>query len=209
MKKANTTRDRFVNAASTLVKQRGFSGTSVSDVLRAAGATKGSLYHYFPGKDDLGLAVLEQDRQEFMELLDKSLAGDTPADSLRNFFEAARRKHRKTGFVGGCLWGNTALETSDTSRVFARFAAKVFGEWTDRIEHVIRAGQKAGQFRTDRKAAELASLTVAVIEGGIMQARLFKKEAPLRDSLESLRVLLEPPPHGDTAWGKAKKRKKQ
>ena len=190
MRDSETTRDRLLNETARLVERRGFGSTSVNDVLQAAGIKKGTLYYHFPAKDELGLAVLERARGDFFAFLDSALAAPTPMEALERFFKAALRTHRKTGFVGGCLWGNTALEMSDSSPAYTAFVGKVFEEWTCRIERVIHSGQEAGQIRTDQPAVELARLVVAGIEGGIMMSRLTKQDGPLRSCLESLRVLL-------------------
>ncbi len=190
MSDSNTTRERVLNETARLVERQGFGPTSINDVLHAAGIKKGTLYHHFPGKDELGLAVLERARDDFLLFLDSSLAAPTPMEALEQFFKAALEKHRKTAFVGGCLWGNTALEMSDTSPAYTAFVEKVFDEWICRIERVIRSGQEAGQIRKDRSASELARLVIASIEGGIMMSRLRKQDGPLRSCQESLRVLL-------------------
>jgi TetR/AcrR family transcriptional repressor of nem operon len=190
MRDSKTTRDRLLSETARLVERQGFGPTSVNDVLQAAGIKKGTLYYYFPGKNELGLAVLERARDDFLLFLDSALAAPTPMESLERFFRAALRKHRKAGFVGGCLWGNTALEMSDSSPDHTALVEKVFDEWICRIERVIRSGQQAGQIRTDRPAPELAHLVVAGIEGGIMMSRLTKQDGPLRNCLESLRELL-------------------
>jgi len=174
----------------TLVERQGFQPTSVNDVLQAAGIKKGTLYYHFPGKDELGLAVLERAAEQFMAFLDTALIGPTPMEAIENLFKAAFERHSRTGFVGGCLWGNTALEMSDSSPVYTEFVQKVFDEWIGRVERVIRLGQEAGQIRTDRSAGELARLVVAGIEGGIMMSRLTKKDRPFKECLESLRTLL-------------------
>lgn len=196
MRDSKTTRDRLLDETARLVERQGFGPTSVNDVLQAAGVKKGTLYYHFPGKDELGLAVLERARDDFLAFLDLALAAPTPMEALERFFEAALQKHRKTGFVGGCLWGNTALEMSDSSPVFSAFVGKVFEEWFCRIERVIHSGQEAGQVRADLPAGELARLVVAGIEGGIMMSRLTKQESPLKTCLASLRVLLTPESHG-------------
>lgn len=192
MRDSKTTRDRLLNETARLVEKQGFGPTSVNDVLQAVGIKKGTLYYHFPGKDELGLAVLERARDDFLAFLDSALDTPTPMEALERFFKAALQKHRKTGFVGGCLWGNTALEMSDSSPVYTAFVGKVFEEWICRIERVIHSGQQAGQIRTDLSAAELARLVVAGIEGGIMMSRLTKQDGPLRSCLDSLRVLLAP-----------------
>lgn len=192
MSNSKTTRDRVLNETTRLVEKHGFGPTSVNDVLHAAGIKKGTLYYHFPGKEELGLAVLEGARDDFLTFLDSALAAPTPMEALERFFKAALRKHRKTGFVGGCLWGNTALEMSDSSPAYTAIVGKVFDEWICRIERVIRSGQEARQIRTDQSATELARLVVAGIEGGIMMSRLTKQDGPLRSCLESLRMLLAP-----------------
>ncbi|WP_347245033.1 TetR family transcriptional regulator C-terminal domain-containing protein [Thermogutta sp.] len=130
------------------------------------GITKGSLYYYFPGKDDLGLAVLERAKKRFLATLDELLAAPTPAQSLEQFFDFVLNKHRSERFAGGCLFGNTALEMSDVNSRFAESVAELFQEWIGRLAKVIRAGQAAGQFRADIPAEDLAEVIVSTIEGG-------------------------------------------
>ena len=186
------TRERLIDAAYRLALRKGFDRTSVSEVIAEAGVQRGSLYHYFPGKDDLGLAVLERDRVGFMTMLDSTLSrpGD-PATVLRGFFDAALKKQRATGFVGGCLWGNTALEMSDTNPAYAQLVGEVFKDWLARVEAVIRRGQDESEFRTDATAADLARLVVAGMEGGIMMSRLSKSPRPLKSCLNTLERCLK------------------
>lgn len=126
-----------------------------------------------------------------MRFLDDTLTGATPADSLDNFFKAALHKHQKTGFVGGCLFGNTALEASDTSPVYAQIVAKVFNDWTEKLRRIITQAQASELIRQDVPAEQLAQLVVATFEGAIMQSRLHKSAEPMRRALETLRTLLE------------------
>lgn len=173
-----------------LAHHRGFVATSVNDVLEATGVTKGALYHYFPTKDDLGLAALECAAAQFMEFLDGAIAGPTGLDGLDGFLQAALDKHRGRAFVGGCPFGNTALEMADGDPRFAEAVSAVFDAWVLKLQRAIEDGQQAGQIRDDLAADKLARLVVATVEGGIMLSRLKKEEGPMRDCLDSLRALL-------------------
>lgn len=190
MERCQTTRERLIDVTSELACRRGFDRTSVSDVMEATGIGKGSFYYHFPDKDSLGLAVLEQDRVAFMAGLDACLDAPTPLEGLERFFTRALEKHRANGFVGGCLWGNTALEMSDSNPAFTECVKAVFAEWTAKITATVRAGQEQGQIRPDLPASEMARSVVAVIEGGIMLSRLTKTEEPLKECLRTLRSLL-------------------
>ncbi len=95
------TRSRVLAVATELINQRGFCNTSVNDIIEATGVKKGNLYFHFAGKEELGLAVLEQAHREFMEFLSKSLKGETPRERLSNLLDAIFDKHKKNKFVGG------------------------------------------------------------------------------------------------------------
>jgi TetR/AcrR family transcriptional repressor of nem operon len=186
------TKERLLLEATRLVHEKGFGATSVNDLLAAAGLKKGSLYFHFASKRELGLCVLNRARAQFAEFRSGALSGETPEARLHHFLEAVLSAHRESGFVGGCLWGNTALEVSDSDEEYARFVAGVFDEWIAQIEAVIAAGQAEGQFRADVPACQLARHVVSAIEGGIMQSRLRKAEEPLRSVLDSLKAMLKP-----------------
>ena len=189
--KGERTKEKITRAAAELFRRQGFAATSISDLVEAAGVKKGSLYFHFPGKDDLALEVLQQAEIEFMDFLDSALVGPTPAARLDNFFRRALEIHRGSGFVGGCLFGNTALEASDCNLRYACRVAEVFDRWTGKIRVVIAEAQVDGQIRKDLAADVLAQFVVASVEGGIMLARLRKEEEPLSRCLDSLRTLLE------------------
>src|SRR5919112_4226764 len=64
-----TTRDRIIAAAMELFWEKGFGSTSISDILARADVNSGSLYHFFPGKQDLLVAVLDSYRDGIRPML--------------------------------------------------------------------------------------------------------------------------------------------
>lgn len=191
MRDGHLTRERLLDEATKLVLQKGFGATSVNQLLAAAGVKKGTLYYHFPGKDDLGLALLERAKVGFLASVDETLAGSTPLDGLLRFFESVLERHRAKGFSGGCLFGNTVLEMSDTNSPFAESMKSLFREWIAKIEAVLRAGQAQGEIRGDMPAGDLAQVIVSTIEGGIMASRLRKEEGPLKTCLQSLATFVK------------------
>jgi len=184
------TRDHILGEASRLIQRKGFGATSVGEILDAAGVHKGSLYFHFRDKEAIGREVMRRAADRFLGFVDRSLAGPTPRKALENFFAAALAFHRGTGFVGGCLFGNTALETGDADPGMAARVDEVFIAWIDRIARVIAAGQRAGEFRNDVPTFDLAQQVVATLEGGIMLSRLRKNGAPLETCIETLKTFL-------------------
>jgi len=190
--KGERTRDRILGEAGRLIQRKGIGATSVGEIQAAAGVHKGSLYFHFRDKEEIGREVIRRAAARFMGFIDMSLAGATPGIALENFLAAALAFHRETGFVGGCLFGNTALETSDTVPGLAALVDEVFVAWTERIARVIADGQHAGEFRDDVPARDLAQQAVATLEGGILLSRLRKNPVPLATCIETLKIFLRP-----------------
>lgn len=188
--KGERTRDHILGEASRLIRRKGIGATSVGEILAASGVHKGSLYFHFQDKEEIGREVIRQEGARFLEFVDRSLTGATPRSALGNFFAAALAHHRGTGFTGGCLFGNTALETSDADPGMAALVDEVFVAWIGRIARVIAAGQRAGEFRDDMTAPDLAQQVVATLEGGIMLSRLRKKASPMESCIKNLGVFL-------------------
>ncbi|MCR4310893.1 MAG: TetR/AcrR family transcriptional regulator [Deltaproteobacteria bacterium] len=190
--KGERTRDHILDEASRLIQRKGIAATSIGEILSAAGVHKGSLYFHFRDKGEIGREVIRKAADRFMAFVDGSLTGATSRIALENFFDAVLNYHRSAGFVGGCLFGNTALESCDSAPEMAALVDGVFVAWTDRISRVIAGGQQAGDFRDDIAAHDLARQVVATLEGGIMLSRLRKKAAPLESCIETLKVFLRP-----------------
>ncbi len=190
MHEGELTKERLLEEATKLVHEKGFGATSLTELLTAAGIRKGTLYYHFPGKDDLGLAVLQRAKTKFLAAIDEVLTAPTPKEAIQKFLEFALERHRARRFVGGCLFGNTALEMSDANSRFAESVGHLFRQWIDKIATVIAAGQEAGQFRRDIPAGDLAQVIVSTVEGGIMMSRLRKEEGPLKTCLDCLKTFL-------------------
>jgi len=188
--KGERTRQKILDEAAKLFHIKGFGATSINDLLHATGMTKGSLYFHFRGKDDLGLEYLRQAGEKFMKFLDEGLQGSSAVEKLDNFFQKAFDHHRARGFVGGCLFGNTALEASDTAPAFAKITTAAFHQWRCKLTVTIQEAQEEGTVHGTRSAHELAEFIIAALEGGIMQSRLYKSDAPMKNCVETLRMML-------------------
>jgi TetR/AcrR family transcriptional repressor of nem operon len=145
--------------------RQGFSGTSIHDLIRETGVKKGNLYHYFASKEEMGLEVLTRARDDFFGFLAKSMQGDTPSARLANHFAAIVRYHEGRKLLGGCLFGNTALEMSDRNEAYRAVIHDVFEEWKRRIRAILEDAVRSGEVRKDLDPEGMARHVVATVEG--------------------------------------------
>ena len=107
-------RRKILAAAHGLFYRNGFRGTSMDDVAKAAGMSKANLFHYYPTKDALGIAVFEHVAADMKNKLASQFTRRTdPIRAVARMFDEAARLLRQNGCSGGCFFGNLAQELSD------------------------------------------------------------------------------------------------
>src|SRR4051794_6824400 len=122
-------RERMIESAVALFRERGVHGTSFADVLERSGAPRGSLYHWFPG----GKAELAEEATRYAgELIAAGLAAaleeKDPAQAVQGFARLYRRLLRDSDFAAGCPIVSATLE-GDRSPAARDAAAAAFARW--------------------------------------------------------------------------------
>lgn len=196
------TRERVLAGATEIFRRQGFSGTSIHDLIRETGVKKGNLYHFFRSKEEMGLEVLTRARDDFFSFLEMSLQGDRPSVRLANHFESILRYHDGRNLVGGCIFGNTALEMSDRNETYRDVIHSVFEEWRRRIRDVLESAVRSGEVREDLDPEAMARHIVATVEGGILLARASRNPADLKECLAVLAGLFGIGGDAISRWGK-------
>jgi len=188
---APATRDRLIYAAMMLFSAKGYGSTSVSDILREAGANSGSLYHYFPTKQDLLLALLESYRDGIGPMLLEPAWGhvEDPVEKVFALLEAYRNHLVNTECTYGCPIGSLALELHEPDPPVRELLAVNFDGWRRHVEACFV--QARDRFRPGFDPARAASFTLTVMEGAVMQARTYRTLESFDDAIASLREYLD------------------
>ncbi|HKB14577.1 MAG TPA: TetR/AcrR family transcriptional regulator, partial [Planctomycetota bacterium] len=155
--------------------------------LRAARANSGSLYHFFPAKHDLLLAVLERYRSEIEpRLLAPAWRG--VADPIERVFALLRVYRRllvATDFFYGCPVGSLALEIHEPDPAVRRLLAANFERWTGAVRGCLAAARH--RLAADADPRELSLFVLSVMEGAVMQARTHRSLEAFDASVGRLR----------------------
>jgi len=181
------TKDRIVYAAMLLFAQKGYASTSVADILQAAGINAGSLYHFFPGKQDVLLAVLDAYLQGIHPmLLQPAWKGVTdPIERVFALLDRYRSHLENTECTYGCPIGSIALELHEPDPAVRKLLAANFAGWVNAIEQCfIEAGDRLPT-TVDRRALAIFALTT--MEGGVMVSRTDRTLDAFDDAVRMLR----------------------
>lgn len=185
------TRTTIVLAAMELFWEKGYASTSVADILSRSQVNSGSLYHCFPGKQDVLIAVLEMYRDGIGEmLLAPAWAG--VADPVERVFALLARYRRMivdTECTYGCPIGSIALELHEPDPPVCELLAANFTGWVDAIERCLAEAGDRLPPATDRRA--LAEFVLTAMEGGVMQARTHRDVGYFDRTIAQLRAYFD------------------
>lgn len=177
-----TAREKLVTAAETLMLSRGYASTSVDEICEAAGVSKGSFYHFFRTKEDLGLAVLDAFQERNGGILAKGVkeSGDPVDRSLAlvdHLLDSAG-----TLWGNGCLLGSFALDLAETNPTIRKAVSEKFRQ----VAAVLGEGlEPLGTEGED--GAELAERFIVVVEGALVLARAHDDWSYVERALERFR----------------------
>ncbi|MEV1157900.1 TetR family transcriptional regulator [Micromonospora chokoriensis] len=174
------TRQRLSDAALDLFHLRGYNGTSVQDIVAAAGAPKGTFYNHFASKEDLALdSVARYSAAMGLEMLDEK-EGGTPRERIVNHLRYITGLGDTMG-DRGCLLGNFASEIPAHSDVLRAAVDAGFGRWVAALTVAIEQARAADELHGDEPARDLAGFVVSGYEGAAARAKASGNPDALRE----------------------------
>jgi AcrR family transcriptional regulator len=174
---ASDTKDRIMDSSAELFRRQGYTGTGVKQIVAAANAPFGSLYHFFPsGKEQLGAEVIRSSGRLYFQLF-ATIAAQAPdvPTAVGDFFAGAAETLQETDYADACPIATVALEVASTSEPLREATAAVFESWIGGATEYFAA---AGIPR--EKARELALSMLSLLEGAFIFCRAMHTVEPLR-----------------------------
>jgi len=190
MKPPECSRDRLIQAALRLFATRGYYNTSIADILRESGITRGSLYHHFPSKEDLAYAAIDEGLQVAVTQGTRKYlqTNEHPIDRLSKAFDALPNVIQLEG---------VDVSTTDLSFRMATIHdgfRKRLESWleptVDQVEQVVRKGVADGQIADSVDPRQFAHVLVTMATGIQHMSRLWRRELICQDARRWLKEYL-------------------
>lgn len=177
-------KQQLVDRATELFRAKGYSATSIDEIVKACGITKGSLYYHFSSKEELALATMDQVHEYFRAhvfclILDAEAPGRQELEAFNRAVEAFFLSH-----PDGCLLANLSLEIGLAQELFSQRIRSFFDEWRACYLAVFAPSLDPAQ------ALALAQDAVAGVHGSILMHRIDGNMAPLQRQHGKLLSLL-------------------
>ena len=191
--KGAKTREHILATAESIILQRGYSGTSIEEIIGEAGITKGGFFYHFDGKSDLArnlmLRYLENDNKFFGDLSDRarSLSEDPLQQYLLFLKLMAEALADIPGTHPGCLVASFAYEAHQFDAEIRDLNAQGVLSWRESFaEHLSRIAEKY-TMKIEQSIEELADMLTSIIEGGIIVSKVLDNGEALPNQILNYR----------------------
>jgi TetR/AcrR family transcriptional repressor of nem operon len=169
------TREAILDIAERLVQSRGFNGFSYADVATEIGITKAALHYHFPGKAELGEALITRYATRFGQALDGIDASDEPASAklqdYADLYLSVLRDERM------CLCGMLAAEYSTLPDRMQRTVVRFFDDNYAWLGRVLETGRVEGSLDFTGTTEAAAQMIVGTLEGAMLVTRPYADTA--------------------------------
>jgi AcrR family transcriptional regulator len=179
-----------VAAASEVVAEKGAIGASLDEVCARAPASRGQLYHYFDGKNDLLLAVAEATNDTVLDGQRDLFDHLDTWDGLVRWADALVTFQQERGGKGGCPIANLLGQLGERDDGVRSVLASGFDRWEADIRGGLAAMVESGALRPDADVAWLAASTLASVQGGLVLSQARRDPLAMRRALDGALALI-------------------
>lgn len=192
LKKSARTRQFIVEKSAPIFNKKGYSGTSLHDLTEATGLTKGGIYGNFENKDEIAAAAFEFNSRRILDQIKARVLSEKSArDKLYAITGFYRQYLYEPALSGGCPILNTAVEADDMYPALREMVLRSLDYIRRSFIYIINQGIEQEEFRKNIDSEHYATVFLGLIEGGIMQMKIYNKAKFLTDCLLQMEHLID------------------
>lgn len=191
MSKAEKTKAYIIERTAPIFNKKGYSGTSLADLTKATGLTKGALYGNFKNKDGIALAAFDHNRALVKKFFfGRSNTFNNPLDQLLAIPDLVKQNFPQLAAHGGCPILNTSVEADDNHPLLRNKVRQTIKSWRRNIESLIEKGKTAGLIKKEADPTRYALVFITLMEGGLMLSKITGDLSFLHGAMDKLKFLI-------------------
>ncbi|HWO74458.1 MAG TPA: TetR/AcrR family transcriptional regulator [Bacillus sp. (in: firmicutes)] len=192
MRKGEKTKQQIIMLATDVFNQKGYIGTSLTDIMNATGLKKGGIYNHFENKEELAIASFDYAIEVMTHTYAKAIEGKKSAiDQLIALISIYENIIDNPPIKGGCPILNTAVESDDTNPVLRERAQEAMQKWLKLIQFTIRKGIRKNEIQPTVEIESFSAFLTSTIEGAVMLSKLYQTNSYMKQAIKHLTESIE------------------
>lgn len=189
--KSDLTSQYILETVAPIFNQNGYAATSMSDITKATGLTKGAIYGNFKNKEDLAIAAFKYNVRNMMQHIAKHLElSDSPIQKLFLITDFYRNYYSYSKKLGGCPVLNVGVDANNQNSLLLKKVRQVIEKIQDKVATIIENGIEAGEISTEINAMHYAKRLDTLIQGAIFMTYTMDDEFYMKDTMNQIDQLI-------------------
>jgi TetR/AcrR family transcriptional regulator, transcriptional repressor for nem operon len=189
--KAELTSNYIVQKVAPVFNKHGYIGTSLSDVTKITGLTKGAVYGNFKNKEELAILAFKQNvRDIILPLAEQMSRHNNAVDKLKALTQYYRSYYDKVKGIGGCPVLNVGVDANNVNPALFQAVKQTACKLENSLQQIIETGIKKKEIQKGVNAAIYARTIYAMIEGSVFMAFTQKDKSYIADVMGMIDVMI-------------------
>lgn len=185
--KAELTAQFIIKTVAPIFNKNGYAATSLSDLTKATGLTKGAIYGNFKNKEDLAIASFKHNIKIIMSAIAKHLElSNSPIQKLFLIVDFYRSYFKFTDIMGGCPVVNIGVDANNQNQNLLEKVRIVIERIQDQVANIIEDGIEIGEISSEINAMQYAKRIDTMIQGAIFMAHTMNDEFYIKDTMNQI-----------------------
>ncbi len=189
--KAELTSQFILQTVAPIFNKNGYAATSMSDITKATGLTKGAIYGNFKNKEDLAIAAFKFTIKNMMKRIANHMSsGNSPIEKLFLITDFYRNYYDYSKQLGGCPVLNIGVDANNQNTLLLQNVRQVIERLQDQVATLIEDGIEAGEISTEVNAMQFAKRLDTMIQGAIFMTYTMDDNFYIKDTMDAIDALI-------------------
>ncbi|WP_247672641.1 TetR/AcrR family transcriptional regulator [Aquimarina sp. MMG016] len=185
--KAEQTAEFIIQTVAPIFNMNGYAATSLSDITKATGLTKGAIYGNFKNKEELAIAAFTMTEKNMLRrITDHQSLSDSPIEKLFLVTDFYRNYYNYTQEIGGCPVLNMGVDAKHQIPALFQHVQFTIGKIQSNVAKLIDSGKKLGEINTQINSMLYAKRLYSMITGAIFMTHTMDDNSYLMETMDQI-----------------------